>query len=104
MNEQDTFKCYIEGYYGIRALDEYDLKEYVLKDIEEHIRNFIETKPIPNYNYYEIAENIEKNISLIQKLQSSLIVLREVETPIELHLLIKRKISDLKLESINNKR
>lgn len=104
MNEQDTFKCYIEGYYGIRSLDEYNLKEYVLKDIEEHIRNFVKTKHIPNYNYYEIAEGIDKNISLIQKLQSSLIVLREIESPIELNLLIKRKITELKQENMRKEK
>ena len=31
----DTFRYLVGAYYGICEMDEYDLKEYVLKDIED---------------------------------------------------------------------
>ncbi len=41
MKLEDQFKLLVGGYYGVRSLDEYDLKVYILKDIENYIRNFI---------------------------------------------------------------
>ena len=36
MDLKDEFKYLVGGYYGIREMDEYDLKIYVLKDIENY--------------------------------------------------------------------
>ena len=45
---KDEFKYLVGGYYGVMEMDEYDLKVYVLKDIENYIRDFIKENPISN--------------------------------------------------------
>lgn len=96
MTLEDEFKLLVGGYYGVQEMDEYKLKEYVLKDIEEYIKNFIALNPIANYNYREVAEMIQDTISLKVKLQDSLLVLRKINGPLELILMIKAKIEELK--------
>ena len=39
----EQFKILVSGYYGITEMDEYDLKVYLLKDIENYIRDFFES-------------------------------------------------------------
>ena len=50
MDLKAQFKYLVGGYYGITYMDDYPLKEYVLKDIENYIENFIEINPIENFN------------------------------------------------------
>ena len=95
MDLKDQYKYFVSAYYGVREMDEYDLKVYVLKDIENYIKDFIEVNPIDNYNYRREAEEIEKNVSLKTKLQDSLLVLNKINGPIELILLIKKRIKKL---------
>ncbi|MBP3634950.1 MAG: hypothetical protein J6J17_00625 [Bacilli bacterium] len=94
----DQYRCLVEAYYGIIEMDEYDLKIYVLKEIEERIRNFVNEYKNSNFDYKIEAEYIKDNISVITKLQSSLIILNKMDTPMELILLIKEKIKRLKEE------
>ena len=47
----DTYRYICGAYYGICEMDEYSLKEYILKDIDEYIKTFIELNPIPNFDY-----------------------------------------------------
>ena len=50
MNKKETlidqFKTYVGAYYGVNSMDEYDLKVYVLKEIEKEIINFIEVNDL----------------------------------------------------------
>ena len=92
----NQYKCLIEAYYGILEMDEYDLKIYVLKELENLIRNFVSEYNESNFDYKKEAEYIKDNINLITKLQSSLIVLNKMNTSMELILLIKSKIKKLK--------
>ena len=46
----------VGAYYGVKTMDRYDLKEYVLKDIENYIRDFISVNPIDNFDYVSEAE------------------------------------------------
>lgn len=103
MNLKDEFKCMIGAYYGVRSMDEYDLKVYVLKDIENYIKDFISNNNIDNYNYEEKAEIINKELSLKIKLQDSLIILQRMDASMELILLIKRKLRQIKDEELENK-
>lgn len=103
MNLKDEFKCMIGAYYGVRSMDEYDLKVYVLKDIENYIKDFINNNNIDNYNYEEKAEIINKELSLKTKLQDSLIILQRMDASMELILLIKRKLRQIKDEELENK-
>jgi len=95
----DQFKYQVGAYYGIQEMDEYDLKVYILKDIENYIKNFLEQNPIPNINYREEARKIEDEVPLITKLQDSLLILPKIDAPIELTLLVKKKIKEIKEES-----
>lgn len=95
---EDEFKYLVGGYYGVREMDEYDLKVYILKDIENYIKNFIETNPIENFNYKEEAEKINDELSLKTKLQDSLIVLNKIDAPMELIFMIKQRLESMKEE------
>lgn len=92
MKLEDQFKLLVGGYFGITYLDEYDLKVYVLKEIEDYIKNFIEINPIDNYNYYEEAKKFEEELSLKTKFQDALIVLHKINSPMEVVLLVKMRI------------
>lgn len=95
MDLKDQYKYFVSAYYGVREMDEYDLKVYVLKDIENYIKDFITVNPISNFDYKNVAEEIEKEVSLKTKLQDSLLVLNKIDGPIELILLIKKRIKKL---------
>ena len=62
MNIKDTFKYLVGAYYGIREMDNYELKEYVLKDIENYIRDFVKDNYIENFDYEKEARIIDYEI------------------------------------------
>lgn len=88
----------VGAYYGVKSMDDYDLKEYVLKDIENYIKNFIKANPIDGFNYQKEASLINENVSLITKLQDSLIILSKIDADLDLILMIKEKIKRLNKE------
>jgi len=96
MTLENEYKLLVGGYYGIMEMDEYKLKEYILKDIEEYIKNFIALNPILNYDYSGVAENIKNTVPLKGKLQDSLLTLRKINGPLDLILMVKAKIEELK--------
>lgn len=95
MSLEEEFKLLVSGYYGVYEMDEYQSKVYVLKDIEDYIKEFIEEYRIPNYDYKEVAEEIEKE-PLKTKLQDSLLILNKVKAPLELTLLIRNRLNEMK--------
>lgn len=95
MESEDRFKYLVGGYFGVKSMDEYQSKLFILKDIEHYIIKYVELSD-PELNYREIAEAVKKNVSLKEKLQDSLILLNEMKGPIELILLIKAKIKEIK--------
>lgn len=95
MELEDTFKYLVGGYYGIMEMDEYDLKEFVLKDIENYIKDFIKTNLIDDYNYKEVAKELETTLSLKTKLQDSLLVLYKINASMELVLLVKKRLKGM---------
>lgn len=103
MELEDEFKYLVGAYYGIRSMDNYDLKVYILKDIEKYIKNFIKTNPIENYNYKEESEKINQELSLKTKLQDSLLILPKIDAPMELVFLVKAKIRKLKEEELKSR-
>lgn len=92
----DQFKLLVGAYYGVCEMDEYDLKVYILKDIENEIVSFIRENKIDGFNYVEEARKLEDTLSLKTKLQDSLLVLHRIHAPLELILLVKSRISGLK--------
>ena len=95
MDLKDQFKYLVGGYYGITYMDDYPLKEYVLKDIENYIKDFIEINPIENFNYKDEAKKYEEELSEITKLQDSLLVLNKINASMELVLLVKQRLKKL---------
>ncbi len=102
MNIKDTFKYLVGAYYGIREMDNYELKEYVLKDIENYIRDFVKDNYIENFDYEKEARIIEDEMELKTKLQDSLIVLPKVNASMELVLLVKARLKELREEELEN--
>jgi len=95
MSLEDQYKYLVGAYYGVMEMDEYDLKVYILKDIENYIKDFLAVSPIPNFNYREYAEMIDQKMPLKTKLQDALLVLNKIDGPLDLILMIKRRIKDL---------
>ena len=93
MSIEDQYKLLVEGYYGVDLIDEYDLKVYTLKDIEKLIDNF---KIIYDIDYENINKYVKENVSDKTKLQSSLILLNQMNAPMELILLIKKRLKSSK--------
>ena len=99
MDLKDTYRYLIGAYFGVREMDEYGSKEYILKDIEDYINDFI------NANNIEFDIDIEKNdvddnVSLKTKLQDALIVLPKVNAPLELVLLVKARLKRIREEEL----
>ena len=92
MDLKDQFRYLVRGYFGIKLMDEYGLKEYVLKDIENYIRDYIEVNPIENFDYLKEAEFIQDKVPNKNKLQDSLLVLNKVHAPMDLVLLVKQRL------------
>ena len=88
MERENLFNLYVEAYFGVREMDEYDLKEYVLKDIEY-------TNDIDINYAKENAERIKDEVNIKTKLQSSLILLNKINAPEELILLVRKKVKEL---------
>ena len=47
MTKEDVFRNYIGAYYGVRLMDEYDLKAYTLKNIENFIKEHPDYEVMP---------------------------------------------------------
>ncbi len=93
MTLNDEYKLLVESYFGILEVNEYDLKEYVLKKIEKLINDFENT--YKDIDYKEIKEYVKENVDIKTKLQSSLITLNNINESMELILLIKDKLKNL---------
>ena len=92
MELENQFCYLVGGYYGVSLMDEYPLKEFILKDIEAYIRDFVAENPIPNYSYEEEAKRIKDCVSERVKLQDALLVLNRIQGPMDLVFLIKKRL------------
>ena len=95
MKYDDNFKYMVGGYYGIKTMDEFQSKLYILKEVEEYIKKYVSMSD-KNVDYKSIAKEIERSESLKEKLLDSLILLNDMKGPIELIILIKQKIKEIK--------
>lgn len=87
---RDRLNLLVEAYYGMMEMDEYELKVYEAKKIKDEINNFVKEYNINDFDY----EYVKDNISLRTKLQSLLIVLNKNNGPMELILLIKKRLKE----------
>lgn len=102
MDLGDTFRYLVGAYYGIAEMDNYDLKEFVLKDIENYIKSFVNDNYMEDFDYVKEASLVKDEVSLKTKLQDSLIVLPKVNASMELILLVKARIKALREEELEN--
>lgn len=93
MNLEDQYKLLVESYYGIELIDEYDLKVYMLKQIEKMIIDFKNAYDVDKDN--KIKEYVINKVSDKTKLQSSLITLNQINGPMDLILLIRKRLKNL---------
>ena len=100
MNLRDQYRLLVSGYYGVYEMDEYPVKDYVLEDIEQYIKDFIVANPIDNFNYREEAEKL-KDVDLKTKLQDALIILNRINASIELILLVKKRLNKISEEEMS---
>ncbi|MGM9834480.1 MAG: hypothetical protein ACI31M_01715 [Bacilli bacterium] len=95
----DHFRLLVGGYYGVLEMEEFNTNSYILKQIEDYIRDFLATNPINNFDYLEEAR-VLSDLPLKRKLQDSLIVLNKICGPLELILLIKKRLKEIEQDSI----
>lgn len=89
----DEYRLYLGAYYGVQAMDSYDLKVYILKEIDDYIKVFLKNNIIDNIE--EVNNDVKYNVPLKTKLQDSLILLNKLNAPMELILLIKKRLKEL---------
>lgn len=92
MELENQFKYLVGGYYGVSLMDNYPLKEYMLKEIEEYIKAVVKENTIKDFDYKKEAEDIKENMSDKTKLQDALIVLNIIKGPMDLVFLIKERL------------
>lgn len=102
MDVLDTYRYLVGAYYGISEMDEYDLKEYVLKDIEEYIKVFVRDNYVRDFDYNKEAEIVNNEKSIKTKLQDSLVLLPKVNASTELILLVKARLKKIREDEIEN--
>ena len=93
MEIEDTYRYMISGYFGVMEMDTYNLKEYVLKDIENYIRDFVKQNPSSNFDFVSEVEKIKDTVPVKTKLQDALLVLNKMDNaPMDLILEIKHRL------------
>ena len=94
MNEEEInhYKTIVGAYYGVILMDEYPLKAYVLKNLENLGNNYCQNK---NINSEEIKKFVSQKVAKKVKLQDDLYILNELDEDKELLHLIKRKIREI---------
>ena len=88
----NEFKTYVGAYYGVNSMDEYDLKVYVLKEIEQDIKDFILVNDLDKNECLLLAKEVEEKVPLKTKLQDSLLILYKMNAAMELIFMIKNKL------------
>ena len=92
MTLEDQYKLLVEAYYGIILMNEYELKEYALKKVEDLINNF--ENDYKGIEYNNIRKYVKESVNDKTKLQSALITLNSINYDMDLILLIKDKIKN----------
>ena len=93
MTLEETYRMLYSAYLGISEMDEYSSKEYILKEVSDYIKDYVNQYNL-NLNFNEINKELDKK-DLIRKLQDAIIVLNMIGNYLDLTLMIKRKLKDL---------
>lgn len=87
----NTYRYLVGGYFGVSMIDEYPIKEYVLIDILNYIKDYKSTNNIDIDEF----EYIKDNYSDRTKLQDALLLLNKMEASMDLVLMVKNKLKSL---------
>ena len=87
----NTYRYLVGGYFGVSMIDEYPIKEYVLIDILNYIKDYKSTNNIDIDEF----EYIKDNYSDRTKLQDALLLLNKMEASMDLVLMAKNKLKSL---------
>ena len=87
----NTYRYLVGGYFGVSMIDEYPIKEYVLIDILNYIKDYKSTNNIDIDEF----EYIKDNYSDRTKLQDALLLLNKMEASMDLVLMVKNKLKEL---------
>ena len=60
----NQFRYLVGGYYGVSLMDEYPLKEFMLKEIEEYIRAVIKENPIDDFDYKALYPSLMREFNM----------------------------------------
>ena len=102
MNNIDTYRYLIGAYYGISEMDEYSVKEFVLKEIQEYINDFCKANELSKDDIEKNREDVYENVSLKTKLQDALLVLPKINASTELTLLVKARLKRIREEELDS--
>ena len=102
MNNIDTYRYLVGAYYGISEMDEYSVKEFILKDIQDYINDFCKVNELSKEEIEKNREDVYENVSLKTKLQDALIVLQKINAPTELTLLVKERLKKIREEELDS--
>ena len=94
MDLLDVYKYLIGGYYGVSLIDEYELKVYVLKEIENYINDWLKSNDFGDVDIKEINDEMS-NKDEVEKLQDAMLVLHQIDGPLDLILIINQRIMKL---------
>ena len=88
-------KYMVSGYLGVQSLDQYVKKVYLLKDMKEYIFDIVKANDIQDFDFETLKDELS-SLPLVDKLQDALIILNEMNAPMDIILTIKPMIKDLK--------
>lgn len=88
----NQYRMLLGAYFGVMSMDEYPLKVYVIKEIENYTDAFLKSHKFKkDFPYQEEKDNIEKeNIKL--HLQDALLVLNKINADLDLVHLVRLKL------------
>lgn len=101
MTNKDTYRYLIGAYYGVREIDEYPIKEFTLKEIEEYIDDFCKANNLSKKMIEEEKKDVEENVSMKVKLQDALLLLPKLEGTTELYLLVKKRLKSIQENEVD---
>jgi len=94
VNFEETYHCFINSYFGIRELDQYLYKEYVLQKIEDYMKSYVQQNPKFVYQEEEVFQVIQTS-SMKRKLQDALLILPRIQVDMDLILFVKHEIQNM---------
>ncbi|MBP5678884.1 MAG: hypothetical protein J6X28_03555 [Bacilli bacterium] len=95
MTLEDEYRILIGGYYGISYLDEYPLKEFLLKDIEKYIQDYLEENPLEGFDFQRESEILKESLPPKRKLQDAYLLMNRMKGPMDVVFLIQKKLKEM---------